>query len=103
MVLTEMVKEEQAESHGVHNPIVASFVTSYGRKVLFEGLVKCGKRALYCDTDSIIFISKPEKRHVEPREDPNSLLGNWVNELGPGEFIRVCITLSSPLFPQISI
>lgn len=69
---------------------MAALVTAYGRRALFRGLVKCGKRALYCDTDSIVYISDPRQRHREPYIDPHGLLGNWVNELKAGQFIRVC-------------
>jgi hypothetical protein len=89
LVETELINADQAHAHAVHNPVIGSLVTSYGRKVLYEGLVKCGKRAMYCDTDSIIYISDPLKVSDEPFIDPHALLGSWVNELKKGQFIRV--------------
>ena len=97
MVTTEATSEENASSHSSHNPILAAFVTSYARRVLFEGLVQCGRRALYCDTDSIIFISDPDKFKTEPKIDSLPVLGSWVDELKPGTFIRVKFSLPPSL------
>jgi hypothetical protein len=98
LVETELVNQDQAYAHAVHNPVIGSLVTSYGRKVLYEGLLKCGKRAMYCDTDSIIYISDPKKVANEPFIDPQALLGSWVNELKKDQFISVSFT---PSFMQM--
>ena len=108
IVETEPVSEDQLESHPVYNPVLASLVTSYGRRHLFQALKKCGCRALYCDTvrglpfllahnakqqnmfqDSIIYVSDPTQVETEPKVDPHGLLGGWVDEIKPGHFISV--------------
>ena len=108
LVETEAVNEDQLESHPVHNPVIGSLVTSYGRDLLYRALQQCGRRALYCDTvqsfvhcfplprqqrrafqDSIIYVSEPGERDSEPWIDPDGLLGSWVNEVDDAHFIAV--------------
>ena len=40
------------------NVALAAFVTSYARLKLYSEMKKLNKRLLYCDTDSLIFVSK---------------------------------------------
>ncbi len=67
------------------NVCVASFVTSYGRLRLYDEIDKLGKRVLYFDTDSIIFVSRDGE--YEPKL--GSYLGEFTNEIDPkdGEYI----------------
>jgi hypothetical protein len=44
------------------NYLHAAYVTSYGRLELFKYLHALGERAIYCDTDSVIFTGKPDFR-----------------------------------------
>ena len=41
------------------NVAVAAFVTAQARITLYDELFKLGKNLLYCDKDSIVFVSKP--------------------------------------------
>jgi hypothetical protein len=59
------------------NVVLASFVTAQGRLKLNSELQKLNDRVLYMDTDSIIFVSKPDE--YEPVLGSN--LGEWTNEI----------------------
>lgn len=52
------------------------FVPAYGRLQLYEYLEKLGKRVLYHDTDSIIYLYKPEEENI-PSSD---VWGAWSEE-----------------------
>lgn len=62
-------------SHGMYLP-TAVFVPSYGRLTLWEELHKLGDRVLMCDTDSIVYIWKPEEYNI-PIGD---MIGQWAVE-----------------------
>jgi hypothetical protein len=54
-------KEQFAESPATNNVVIASFVTSHGRRRLYEFImeaVKKGHTILYCDTDSLVIKRK---------------------------------------------
>ena len=66
------------------NEAIANFVTAGARLHLYGYLDKLKEHALYCDTDSVIF--------VEPRDDAtlvqtDDCLGAMTSELKPEEFI----------------
>ena len=66
------------------NEAVASYVRAGARLHLYGYLDKLKENALYCDTDSVIF--------VQPRDDAalvqtGDCLGAMTSELKPGEFI----------------
>ena len=66
------------------NEAIASFVTAGARLLLYGYLDKLREHALYCDTDSVIF--------VQPRDDAvlvqtGDCLGAMTSELNPGEVI----------------
>jgi len=66
------------------NEAIASFVTAGARLHLYGYLDKLKEHALYCDTDSVIF--------VQPRDEVALLqsgdcLGAMTSELKTGEFI----------------
>jgi hypothetical protein len=75
--------------------ILAAFVTSQARLKLFSELKKLGRRALYVDTDSIIYISRPGEY------DPplGSYLGQFTSEIEAayGNYIKafVCAGMKS--------
>ena len=71
------------EDEGPTNIFIAAFTTSHARLKLYSFLEMVGDRALYCDTDSVIYISKPG--HVDlPLGD---YLGQLTNELQDGDHI----------------
>jgi hypothetical protein len=62
------------------NDVIASFVTAGARIHLYSYLDKLQDKALYCDTDSVIY--------VQPRDEPclvekGDSLGSMTSELGP--------------------
>jgi hypothetical protein len=61
--------------HGEYLP-AGVFVPAYGRLMLLEWLTKLGKRVLYHDTDSIIYIYDPELQNI-PQDD---IWGCWDEE-----------------------
>jgi hypothetical protein len=46
------------------NSVIASYVTAHTRLELYKYLEMLGDRALYCDTDSVIYTQKPGE--IEP-------------------------------------
>ena len=60
-----------------NNIVLAAFVTCYARLELFKYLILLNERLLYCDTDSIIFISK--NGFYEPKL--GNFLGDFTDEL----------------------
>jgi len=56
---------------------VAAFVAAYGRIELWKELNKLGKRVLYHDTDSIIYLHEPSLYNIPE----NNVLGGWELEV----------------------
>lgn len=78
-------KEKSVQSLDMNNHAniyIASATTAYARIELYNYLSKVNDRALYCDTDSLIYISKP--CNDLPTGD---FLGQLKNELRPHEHI----------------
>jgi hypothetical protein len=63
-------------SFGSHYMPAGAFVPAYGRLTLWEQLNKLGERALYNDTDSIIYIYKPNEYNIPQ----GNILGEWEEE-----------------------
>ena len=72
--------KDQFEGGIKTNVAVAAFVTAQGRLHLYNEIEKLDKRVLYCDTDSIIFISRPGE--YEP--ELGNYLGQFTNEIEDG-------------------
>ncbi len=64
--------------------VLASFVTTYGRMRLYNLLNAAGKRALYADTDSLIYVANSPEEEFELGD----FLGDLTSEIPPG----TCIT-----------
>ena len=60
-----------------NNVALASFVTCYGRLKLLEALQKLERRVIYVDTDSCLYISRPNEYDL-PLGD---YLGDFTNEI----------------------
>lgn len=67
-----MVQWRHADGRGSRvkdvNAFIGTMTTAYARLMLYDLLDKLQHRVLYCDTDSVIFTSRP---------------GEWVPPLGP--------------------
>ncbi len=62
---------------------LAAFTTSHARLKLYSGLEMLGERAIYCDTDSIVYVAKAG----EPDIPIGDKLGEWTDECG-GDYIQ---------------
>ena len=71
-------KEEEQTSLMTTNLGLAGFVTGNARLRLYKELYKLGSRAVYCDTDSIIYEYIEGEYNVEESD----LLGEWELEKG---------------------
>ena len=60
-------KEEFVEESGRTNVVIAAYTTAQARLKLYSYLEQLGPRALYADTDSVVYTSRP---------------GEWKPELG---------------------
>src|SRR5678815_3803058 len=62
------------------NIAVAAFTTAHARVKLYNLLEKLGQRVLYCDTDSVIFVTRAGE------DDPatGKFLGDLTDEIGSG-------------------
>ncbi|CAG2240191.1 unnamed protein product [Mytilus edulis] len=68
MVRINWINQSQfIEETGRTNVVIAAYTTTQARLELYSYLENFGERALYCDTDSIIFSSKP---------------GDWIPDTG---------------------
>ncbi len=71
-----------AEPNSKSNVVVAAFTTAYARLKLYNLLDMLQERVLYYDTDSVIYVSKPD----EPEPPLGNYLGDLTDELG-GDYI----------------
>jgi hypothetical protein len=70
------------------NAVIASYVTAHARLELYKYLEMLGDRALYCDTDSVIYTQKPGE--IEPLL--TEYMGGMTDELN-GETISEFVSL----------
>lgn len=79
-------REEAFDSLTTVNVVIASYVTTQARLKLYSYLEKLEKRVLYYDTDSVIYVSRPDEFEVPTGE----FIGDMTDELesyGPGSYI----------------
>ncbi|XP_026286850.1 uncharacterized protein LOC113212391 [Frankliniella occidentalis] len=65
----------------------AAFTTCFGRLQLYKYLDIVGKRALYHDTDSVCYISRPNEPDLTVGTHLGDLTDQIEEEYGPGSFI----------------
>ena len=80
VILTDdvvLVQYQQHEDYGqensIGNVVLASFVTAYGRLKLHKTLLELGDRALYWDTDSVLYY--------EGEDDAELVMGDHLGDL----------------------
>ena len=79
---------EEVQENGFANVVLANFVTSFARLKLFDAMDPIADRVLYFDTDSIIYVSRPDDM-VLPLGD---YLGDLTSELDPGDSIQTFVS-----------
>ena len=91
--------ENFVEPNAKTNVVIAAFTTAYARLKLYGVLDQLQERVLYYDTDSVIFVSKPD----EPEPPLGPYLGQLTNELNGGHIttfisavLRITVTRPVP-------
>ncbi|XP_071153592.1 uncharacterized protein [Mytilus edulis] len=88
MVRLQWINNEKfVEESGKTNVVIAAYTTAQARLQLYKYLENLGDRSLYCDTDSIIFSSKPG----DWRPMTGDYLGDSTDEL-PNNNIEVFVS-----------
>ena len=75
-------KEDFVESCGRTNVVIAAYTTAQARLKLYSYLEKLGSRALYADTDSIVFTSSTKDAYIPALGD---YLGDLTDEVPHGK------------------
>ena len=75
--------EKFEEENDKVNVVIAAFTTAYARLKLYDVLDLVQERALYYDTDSVIYVHKPDK----PDPPLGNYLGDLTSELDDGDYI----------------
>ena len=78
----DLVSDETIET----NVVVAAFTTAYARLKLYDVLGMLQERVLYYDTDSVIYVSRPN----QPEPPTGPYLGQLTDELG-GDYITTFV------------
>ena len=76
-------KDECEELNLNTNVFFAAFSTCWARLRLYEALELLGKQVLYYDTDSVLYVHRPD----QPDVTLGTHLGEFTNELKPGQYI----------------
>ena len=76
-------KTGYCEPSKTSNVVIGSYVTAYGRMELYNYLNMVKERAVYCDTDSLIYQEEPG----QPSPETSAYVGGLTNELGEEEYI----------------
>jgi hypothetical protein len=77
--------EEQVPNIKHTNEVLGAYVTAGARLCLYDFLDKVQENALYCDTDSIIYV---QTKSQPPTFECVDSLGDMQDELKPGEYIE---------------
>ena len=72
------------EPHTCSNVVVGSFVTAQARLKLYGILEKLNERVLYFDTDSIIYVHKPDLWNPTIGDK----LGEWTDEVPEARIVK---------------
>jgi hypothetical protein len=86
LLVVELPKEEARESKN-GNKVIASFVTAYGRCLLYKAVNKLGDKILYMDTDSVLFAQEIGTELL-PVGDQLGQLGDELEAYGDGSYIQ---------------
>ena len=79
------IEKEKIPSLRHPNEVIGAYVTAGARLHLYKYLDKLQEHAIYCDTDSVIFV---QTRHGQALRETGHNLGAMTSELKPSEFIE---------------
>jgi len=88
--------EEQIPSLRHTNEVIAAYVTAGARLHLYSYVDRLKERAIYCDTDSIMFI---QPRNETTLVDTGNNLGAMSSELKPSIFIEEYVSVGTKTMP----
>ncbi|XP_055337792.1 uncharacterized protein LOC129587874 [Paramacrobiotus metropolitanus] len=90
-VLQVMYTKEEGfiEDNPSTNVVLAAFTTCWARLHLLQFMEQVQDRLLYFDTDSIIFVDRPD----QPKPETGKFLGDLTDELKPGQYITEFVSL----------
>jgi len=80
----EALAEERVPNLRHRNEVILAYVTSGVRINLYRYLDRLGERAIYCDTDSVIYIQRKDEPNLIETGDK---LGDMTSELRTTEYI----------------
>jgi len=70
------------------NPVIAAYTTAQARLKLLDYIEDLQERVLYFDTDSIIYLTRPEDQYEPPTGDFLGDMQDELREYGEGSYIR---------------
>ena len=76
-------KDECDELNGNTNVFIAGLTTCWPQLRLYEALELLGKQVLYYDTDSGLYVQRPN----QPDVTLSTTLSEFTNQLKPGQYI----------------
>ncbi len=88
MYVNYVSRRESISPSSTSNAVIAAYTTAQARLKLYSYLEGLGRRILYCDTDSCIYVSREGSNEYEP--PVGQYLGDLTDELGeygPGSYI----------------
>jgi hypothetical protein len=80
------IEENVSQSKNV-NVAIAAYVTTQARLKLYEYLRTLDRSVLYCDTDSVIYVQKPDETQKVRTGDYLGDLTDELEEFGQGSYI----------------
>ena len=98
-------REEAVTSSPNTSVVIAAYTTAQARLELYRHMEKLGRRLLYCDTDSCIFV-KDENKPDEYEPPLGNLLGEMTDELesyGEGTYIDTMVSAAPKFYAYRAI
>lgn len=82
MAVTYRKKDSFSDPVKCASVVIAAYTTCWGRVTLWQAMNRVSGRLVYCDTDSIMFLSEPGLDNLD--DVRGSSLGRWTDEIPPG-------------------
>lgn len=91
--------KEFASPSSFQNIFIACFTTTHARLKLYSLLDILQDRAIYCDTDSVVYSAK----HGEEELPLGDYLGDLTNELNPGDHIVKFVSSGPKAYSYVTL